>query len=259
MIASYNDIAATQTFINQHASDLALVILEPMMGGGGCIAASAEFLVMLRESTRQVGALLILDEVMTSRLSPGGLQEVRGIKPDLTTFGKYIGGGMSFGAFGGRADIMDLFDPRRPDALPHAGTFNNNVLTMSAGLIGLTEVYTPDAARALNARGDSLRERLNGLCRLHDAPMQFTGIGSMFAVHFARDPVRSPADAAKGDQKLKELFFFDMLAQGIWMAKRGMFTLCLPIGDAECSKLAAAVEEFLSSRRSLLHQSETEA
>ena len=259
VIASYNDIAATQTFINQHASDLALVILEPMMGGGGCIAASAEFLVMLRESTRQVGALLILDEVMTSRLSPGGLQEVRGIKPDLTTFGKYIGGGMSFGAFGGRADIMDLFDPRRPDALPHAGTFNNNVLTMSAGLIGLTEVYTPDAARALNARGDSLRERLNGLCRLHDAPMQFTGIGSMFAVHFARDPVRSPADAAKGDQKLKELFFFDMLAQGIWMAKRGMFTLCLPIGDAECSKLAAAVEEFLSSRRSLLHQSETEA
>ena len=87
------------------------------------------------------------------------------IKPDLTTFGKYIGGGMSFGAFGGRADIMDLFDPRRPDALPHAGTFNNNVLTMSAGLAGLTEVYTPDAARALNARGDALRERLNALCR----------------------------------------------------------------------------------------------
>ena len=102
---------------------------------------------------------------MTSRLSPGGLQPVRGIKPDLTTLGKYIGGGMSFGAFGGRADIMDLFDPRRPDALPHAGTFNNNVLTMSAGLAGLTEVYTPDAARALNARGDALRERLNALCR----------------------------------------------------------------------------------------------
>jgi len=150
------------------------------------------------------------------------------------------------------AEIMDLFDPRRPDALPHAGTFNNNVLTMSAGLTGLTEVYTPDAARALNARGDALRERLNALCRKHDAPMQFTGIGSMFAVHFTRDPVRSPADAAKGDAKLKELFFFDMLASGIWLARRGMFTLCLPIGDAECDRLAAAVEEFLASRRSLL-------
>jgi glutamate-1-semialdehyde 2,1-aminomutase len=255
VLAPYNDIAGTQALIDQHASDLALVILEPMMGGGGCIAASPEFLSMLRDATTRVGALLILDEVMTSRLSPGGLQQVRGIKPDLTTFGKYIGGGMSFGAFGGRADIMDLFDPRRPDALPHAGTFNNNVLTMSAGLVGLTEVYTPAAANALNARGDALRERLNAVCRGHEAPMQFTGIGSMLAVHFTREPVRSPADAAKGDQQLKELFFFDMLAQGIWLARRGMLTLCLPIGDAECDKLVAAVEEFLSSRRSLLTQS----
>ena len=132
-----------------------------MIGSGGCIAAEPAFLSMLREETQRVGALLILDEVMTSRLSPGGLQAVRGIKPDLTTFGKYIGGGMSFGAFGGRGDIMDLFDPRRPDALPHAGTFNNNVLTMNAGLVGLTEIYTPEAAKALNARGDALRERLN--------------------------------------------------------------------------------------------------
>jgi glutamate-1-semialdehyde 2,1-aminomutase len=75
----------------------------------------------------------------------------------------------------------------------------------------------------------------------------------MFSVHFTREQVASPADAAKGDQKLKELFFFDMLAQGIWLARRGMFTLCLPIGDAECDRLASAVEEFLASRRSLLN------
>jgi glutamate-1-semialdehyde 2,1-aminomutase len=254
VLAPYNDTTATLALVEQYATELAAIILEPMMGGGGCIAAEPEFLHALRAATTRVGALLILDEVMTSRLSPGGLQQVRGVKPDLTTLGKYIGGGMSFGAFGGRADIMDLFDPRRPDALPHAGTFNNNVLTMSAGLAGITEVYTPEAAKALNARGDALRERLNVLCRKHDAPMQFTGIGSMLAVHFTRDPVRSPADAARGDQKLKELFFFDMLAQGIWLARRGMMTLCLPIGDAECNKLAAAVEEFLSSRSSLLAQ-----
>jgi glutamate-1-semialdehyde 2,1-aminomutase len=82
--------------------------------------------------------------------------------------------------------------------------------------------------------------------------MQFTGRGSMMAVHMVRGPVRSPADAAKGDAKLKELFFFDMLTQGIWLARRGMMTLSLPIGDVECDKLAGAVEEFLSSRRSLL-------
>jgi len=252
VLAPYNDLDGTRALIAAHAADLAVVILEPMMGSGGCIAASTEFLQMLRAETSRVGALLIFDEVMTSRLSPGGLQAVRGVKPDLTTFGKYIGGGMSFGAFGGRGDIMDLFDPRRPDALPHAGTFNNNVLTMAAGLAGITEVYTPDAANALNARGDALRDRLNALCKAADAPVQFTGIGSMLAVHTMRGPVRTPADAAKGDQKLKELFFFDMLAQGIWLARRGMMTLCLPIGDVECTKLADAVQEFLSSRRSLL-------
>ena len=252
VLGKYNDIDATVSLIEQHGPELAAVILEPMIGSGGCIPADPAFLAALREACTRVGALLIFDEVMTSRLAPGGLQSLRSVKPDLTTFGKYIGGGMSFGAFGGRADIMDLFDPRRPDALPHAGTFNNNVLTMSAGLTGLTQVYTPEAAIALNARGDTLRERLNALCRAANAPLQFTGIGSMIAVHAMRGPVCSPADAAKGDARLKELFFFDMLAHGIWLARRGMFALSLPIGDAECDKLAGAVEEFLASRRSLL-------
>jgi glutamate-1-semialdehyde 2,1-aminomutase len=159
---------------------------------------------------------------------------------------------MSFGAFGGRADLLDRFDPRRSDALPHAGTFNNNVLTMNAGLVGLTEIYTPEAAVALNARGDTLRDRLNALCLAANASLQFTGLGSMLAVHTTRGPVRSPADAARSDPKLKELFFFDMLAHGIWLARRGMMTLCLPIGDAECDRLVAAVEEFLATRKSLL-------
>lgn len=252
VVAPYNDFAGTQALITKHAADLALVILEPMIGSGGCIAATADFLAMLRNETTRVGALLILDEVMTSRLAPGGLQTVAGVKPDLTTFGKYIGGGMSFGAFGGRAEIMDLFDPRRADALPHAGTFNNNVLTMSAGLAGLTEVYTPEAAVALNARGEALRQRLNELCQAADAPLQFTGIGSMLAVHTMRGPVIRPEDAAKADPKLKELFFFDMLAHGIWLARRGMITVSLPIGDLECNRLVTAVEEFLSARTSLL-------
>ncbi len=249
VVAPYNDVAGTQALITE---DLALVILEPMIGSGGCIAASGEFLQMVRRETTRVGALLILDEVMTSRLAPGGLQSVVGVKPDLTTLGKYIGGGMSFGAFGGRADILDLFDPRRADALPHAGTFNNNVLTMAAGLAGLTDVYTPDAARALNARGDALRGRLNALCKAADAPVQFTGMGSMLAVHTMRGVIACPEDAAKADPKLKELFFFDMLARGIWLARRGMMTVSLPVGDAECDALVAAVEEFLSGRRSLL-------
>ncbi|MGH7056583.1 MAG: aspartate aminotransferase family protein [Acetobacteraceae bacterium] len=252
LLGRYNDSAGTLSLIEDHARDLAAIIIEPMLGGGGCIPAEREFLAALRDAANAVGAVLIFDEVMTSRLGPAGLAASFGIRPDLTTLGKYIGGGMSFGAFGGRADLLDLFDPRRPDALPHAGTFNNNILTMAAGLAGLTEVYTEDAASALSARGDALRERLNSLCRRAGVPMQFTGVGSMMSVHFTAAPIRAPEDAAGADPRRKELFFFDLLAGGIWLARRGMINLSLPIGDAECDALVGAVQEFVDGRRRLL-------
>ena len=128
LLAEYNDAAGAPALVREHAGSLACVLVEPMLGSGGCIPGDPAFLAALREATREAGALLIFDEVMTSRTGPGGLQERLGIWPDLTTLGKYIGGGASFGAFGGRADVMALFDPARPGALPHAGTFNNNVV-----------------------------------------------------------------------------------------------------------------------------------
>jgi glutamate-1-semialdehyde 2,1-aminomutase len=251
VVAPYNDVDATLALVEHHADRLAAIVLEPMMGGGGCIPAEIPFQQALRGAASRVGALLIFDEVMTSRLAPAGLQSLTGVMPDLTTLGKYVGGGMSFGAFGGRADIMNRFDPRRPDALSHAGTFNNNVLTMAAGHAGLTEVYTPAAAVALNAMGESLRDRINALFRAHDAPLQATGLGSMLALHTTPDPIRSPEDAAKADPALKELLFFDLLAKGIWIARRGMMALSLPIGPAECDHLVAALTDFVETRAPL--------
>ena len=255
VLAPYNDVTGTASLIDQHADSLAAIILEPMLGGGGCIPAARDFLAMLRDAATRHGTILIFDEVMTSRLAPGGLQALHGILPDLTTLGKYIGGGMSFGAFGGRADLMAQFDPSQPNALPHAGTFNNNVLTMSAGLAGLTQVYTPEAAIALNARGDALRTRLNELCQRQEVAMQFTGLGSMLNVHMTDAPLRSAADAAQGNQTLRELFFFDMLAAGIWVARRGMINLSLPLGDAEFDLFVAAVADFIQARMALLEVS----
>src|SRR6516162_1937660 len=150
LLGRYNDLEAVEALVRPYRTELAAILIEPMQGTTGCIPAERKFLAGLRALADETGALLIFDEVMTSRLSPGGLQEVHAILPDLTTLGKYVGGGMSFGAFGGRADVMEHFDPRRPDAYQHAGTFNNNVLTMNAGLVGLTEIYTPERARALN-------------------------------------------------------------------------------------------------------------
>jgi glutamate-1-semialdehyde 2,1-aminomutase len=194
----------------------------------------------------------VFDEVMTSRLAPGGLQQAHGILPDLTTLGKYVGGGMSFGAFGGRADLMSRYDPYRADSWPHAGTFNNNVLTMSAGLAGLTEIYTAEAALTLNAFGDGLRERLNGLTAKRGLPMQFTGIGSMIHVHMRGGTIRSPADAATGDAKLRDLFFFDLLEHGCWTSKRGLMALSLAITPEHADALCAAVEDFVATRGSLM-------
>jgi glutamate-1-semialdehyde 2,1-aminomutase len=158
---------------------------------------------------------------------------------------------MSFGAFGGRADIMERFDPRRPDAFQHAGTFNNNVLTMNAGYVGLTEVYTPERALALNEWGDGLRERLNRIVRQHGLAMQFTGRGSMMSVHMTDAPVRSEEDAACGNGPLRDLFWFDLMASGIWFAKRGMFALSIALDEADSDKLAAAVEDFALTRAPL--------
>lgn len=251
LLGTYNDADHTMELLEKNAADLAAVIIEPMMGAGGCIPAEKSFLQALRKTTREHGILLIFDEVMTSRLSPGGLQGLHGILPDLTTLGKYIGGGMTCGAFGGRADIMERFDARKPLAFPHAGTFNNNVMTMSAGIAAMS-LYTPEMATQLNARGDILRRRLNGLAEKTGVRMQFTGIGSMLNVHMCSGPIRNPADAAKAEKDLGDLFFFDLLRQGFWFARRGMIVLSLPITDADCDRLAYAVEEFIDTRRPLL-------
>jgi glutamate-1-semialdehyde 2,1-aminomutase len=249
--APYNDLAAAQQLAREHAGDLAAIILEPMMGGGGCIPAEQGFLEGLRALADETGAALIFDEVMTSRLAPGGLQEACGVTPDLTTLGKYVGGGMSFGAFGGRAALMAMFDPRRADAVPHAGTFNNNVLTMSAGIAALGEVYTPDAARALNARGDSLRASLNAMAARRGLPLHWTGRGSMLCLHVAAAPPRNAAEAAAGNQALKELLFLDLLERGFYIARRGMIALSLVVGEAELAAFEEAAAEVLDLRAPL--------
>ena len=252
VVSTYNDVDRTLELVDTHRDQLAAILIEPMIGSGGSIPAEAEFLQALRRAATTAGALLIFDEVMTSRLAPGGRQEALGIMPDLCTLGKYLGGGMTFGAFGGRRDVMAQFDPRRPGALPHAGTFNNNVVTMAAGIAGLTKVFTPAAAQALNARGEALRGRLNALCRDRGARFQFTGIGSLMSAHATDRPIRTPADAAAADAAVEGVFFFDLLARGVYIARKGFIALSLPIGDAEIDHFVDAVADFLDTRKHLV-------
>src|SRR5262249_17241421 len=128
IVSPSNDVAGTERLIETHGDQLAAILVEPMLGSGGCIPGDRRFLEALRDASSACGAVLIFDEVMTSRLSAGGLQQALGITADLTTLGKYLGGGLSFGAFGGRHDILEQLLPRRPNGLPLTRTFTHTHL-----------------------------------------------------------------------------------------------------------------------------------
>jgi glutamate-1-semialdehyde 2,1-aminomutase len=252
IVAPFDDIDAFRSLLSAHAGELACVLIEPMLGSAGCLPASHAFIAALREAADQTGAILIFDEVQTSRLGASGLQKHYGVTPDLKTLGKYLGGGSSFGAFGGRADLMDWFDPEREGALVHAGTFNNNVISMAAGLAGLTKVYTSDAAIALTQRGERLREDLNACARYCGAALHFTGIGSLMQGHFAKKAPLRVEDLKHDNPALAELFFFEMLAAGFYLAKRGTIALSLSIEDRDCRNFIKAVEDFCLRYREFL-------
>jgi glutamate-1-semialdehyde 2,1-aminomutase len=233
VVAPYNDLDATTALIEEHADDLAAVLVEPMLGSGGCIPAEPEFLNGTFEAARSVGAVCIADEVMTSRHGRSGLAALFGASPDITTYGKYIGGGFSFGAFGGKADLLDQFDTTRPNSIPHAGTFNNNVATMSAGCVVLGELYTAEVAEPHTARGERFRADVADVLARHALPVTVTGYGSMLALRAA-------------DPALQELLFLGLYLRGIYTAPRGMINLSLPLTDDQLATALAALDDTLA-------------
>ncbi len=254
VVAPYNDAEGAARMIAEHADDLACVVVEPLQGSAGAIPGEQGFLEALRTACDAAGAILIFDEVMTSRLSTGGLQQLTGVLPDLTTLGKYLGGGLSFGAFGGRRDLLERFDPSRPGALAHAGTFNNDVLTMAAGLAGLTQIYTPAAAERLNAGGDVLRERLTAAGRELGVPFHATGRGSLIGLQFGTGPIRRSADIARVPADVladcRALLHLELLEQGFSCARRGFLALSLPLTDDDHDGFVGAVSTTLARHAS---------
>jgi glutamate-1-semialdehyde 2,1-aminomutase len=244
VIGEYNNTADAARLVEEHAHELAAVIVEPLQGAAGVIPADPAFLRTLRDATTAHGVLLVFDEVMTARLSHGGMQELLGIEPDLTTLAKFVGGGLSFGALGGHAHLMRRFDPSRPDALQHGGTFNNDVLTMAAGAAGLTQVLTKAEIGRLNDLGDRLRDRLNEFSRRRALEFCATGYGSLVGLHFTSGPVRHEGDVPESAES-RALLHLHMLERGFSYGRRGFIALSLPLGETDVDGFAAAVEEFL--------------
>lgn len=247
IVSTYNDIDAVDAVFAERGDSIAAVLVEPLQGSAGCIPGDPSFLSALRRRCDDTGTLLIFDEVMTSRLAPGGAQQSLGITPDLTTLGKYLAGGFTFGAFGGRRDLMAAFDARSGGRLGHAGTFNNNVVSMAAGVAALTEVLTPEVLAATNARGERLRSELNNTFTRYRVPMCVSGSGSLMNVHGTSGPITSVDDLHASDDRCKELLFFDALDAGFYIARRGFIALSIEITDDDVDAFVAFADRWAAT------------
>src|SRR5258707_2401551 len=198
VVVPFNDIDALEAAFQANSGHVAGVIVEPVPGNAGLYLPRAGYLEFLREITRENGALLIFDEVMTGfRLAKGGAQERFGIRPDLSCFGKIIGGGLPVGAFGGRADIMDCLAPTGP--VYQAGTLSGNPVAMAAGIAALEELTATDAYTKLERLGAQLEAAMKEAAATARIPVQFNRCGSMFCGYFTSHPVHNLADAMKSD------------------------------------------------------------
>jgi len=256
VLGTYNDVSGTEDLVRSLPKDsLAAILVEPMMGSGGCVAGTSEFLQSLRHLADEAKALLIFDEVMTSRLGPNGLGWKMGVKADLMTLGKWIGGGMTFGAFGGRKDIMGLYDPRS-GSLDHPGTFNNNVFTMTAGVAGC-RLLTPEKLDALNSLGDSMRQKIESVLSKRGFEGVMPSSPVTEAMHSAQHPQRPPKMFVKGvgslmaiqfagpdKDLLQGLFYHHMLDHGIYMASRGFIALNIMLTEEHVAQFVQTLEAF---------------
>ncbi|KAE8448860.1 hypothetical protein EG329_008862 [Mollisiaceae sp. DMI_Dod_QoI] len=292
IFAPYNDIHGTQKVISSLPKDsLAAIIVECVQGSGGCIVGDKQFLQFLNKTANELNAVFIVDEVMTSRLSYHGYSSELGLRPDLVTLGKWVGGGMTFGAFGGRKDdgIMSLFDPQ-VGILGHSGTFNNNIVTMAAGCAGM-DIYSEQEVKRLNTLGESLRSRLEAVLKKHgihpprgtkagispegqELESPFTGLepepSLANGVQAELQPHESGGRAknqmwitGKGsmlcvhfsgecEMSLKALFWHHMLDHGIYMAQRGFMALNIELREEHIEKFARAAEEFVVNWKQVL-------
>ena len=217
IVAPFNDVEAVKNIFAANKNQIAGIIVEPVPGNAGLYLPKPGYLEFLREVTKTNSALLIFDEVMTGfRLGRGGAQEHFKISPDLTCLGKIIGGGLPVGAFGGRAEIMDLLAPLGP--VYQAGTLSGNPLAMAAGIAALEELNRKNNYALLEKLGAQLAVGMRDAAKSAKIPVQFNSCGSMFCAYFTRDPVHNLADAMKSDRARFAKFFHGMLGEGIYFA-----------------------------------------
>ena len=246
VVLPWNDSEACEQILEAEAANLAATIVDPLLSNGGTIPPAEGFLERLRATTERHGIVLIFDEVISFRVAWGGAQERLGIRPDLTTFGKIIGGGLPVGAFGGRADLMSFYDPRKGGArIGHGGTFNANPATMAAGIATLNAL-TPEAYGRLDALGDRLRGGVTRLLQATRRRGQATGLGSLFTLHWTAEPLTDYRSSRPKDGEMPVRVFAGLLNEGILLTQRGLGACSLAMGEEDVDRFVNALARVLA-------------
>jgi len=250
IIIPFNDPEKAVAVLNEHADQIACVLIDPIPHRIGMVPVNAEFVTALRKWSHDNGALLMFDEVITYRSEVGGMQERFNIIPDLTSMGKMIGGGFPVGALAGRDEVMDVFVNGR---LPHSGTFSANPITMTAGRVAM-ELFDAAAVARLNKLGDYARASITDAIKIAGVPACVTGTGSLFRIHLKAEAPGNYREAhltAQGSKALTALInaLYD---DGIMMIHTGAAALSTPMGNDEIDRLADAVLNSLRSIKELL-------
>ncbi len=243
LVAPFNDIERTAKIIEEHHHETACMIIEPIMGSAGQITPKIEYLTFLREITERYNIVLIFDEVVTGRLTTGGAQKYYGVTPDITTLGKIIGGGTPVGAFGGKEEIMQMYDPRRKQ-MYHSGTFNGNAVTMAAGLATM-KAFDEEKAAYVNKLGDRFRDGILGIYRRLGLNMQISGAGSIYNTLFTDKPVSNYRDVATAHEELNKILYMALLNKGVFNAERGMFCMSTAMTESDVDFGLDAVKSAL--------------
>lgn len=228
MLADFGEATAFEALLSERGAEIAAVFLEPVLGSAGVVAPPEGFLERVAEATRRAGAMFVVDEVITLRLAEGGGQQIFDVKPDLTMFGKIIGGGFPVGAIGGSEDVMSSFDPRNRGAIFHSGTFNGNPVTCAAGVVSIREL-TQERIDKMAKQGERLATELARAARQVELPFSVRQCGSLLNVFFLKEP--PPATIARDDSRAIANFHLAALNQGLFLAPRGMIALSTVMSD----------------------------
>jgi len=243
IIVPFNDKEAAEKAIVENKDKLAAVIVEGAMGAAGMIPPRDGYLEFLRKVTAENGVLFILDEVISLRLAWGGAQNIYGVKADLTTMAKIIGGGYPVGAIGGREDLMQLFSPEVRKVY-HAGTLNANPITATAGVATL-EQLNAEVIDRINKLGESFANGVRSIFKRLNIKGQVTGYGSLQNIHFSDKPVIDGKSAREVNQDLLHLFYLAMLERGMFSAARGLYVMSTPMTQREIDTAVKAVDEVM--------------